>query len=173
MIQSDHHTQFITITCLNWLPVLQNDHHKQIIIEALKNRVAKQQVTVYAFVIMPNHMHIIWQLHDNVIREDFQRDFLKFIARSILHFLRMNSDPLVESLKVKAADRHYQVWERNSLRVDLYTEKIFLQKMTYIHNNPIQPKWKLADLPENYRFSSANFYETGIDEFLLLAHYRG
>lgn len=173
MILFDHHTQFITITCLNWLPLLQNDLHKQIIIESLKNRIQKEQVTVYAFVIMPNHIHLIWQLHDTVILKDFQRDFLKFTARSLLQFLRMNSDPLIESLKVKAADRHFQVWERNSLRIDLYAEKIFLQKLNYIHHNPIQEKWKLADIPENYRFSSAAFYETGVDEFTILTHHKG
>ena len=173
MIKFDHHAQFITITNLNWLPVLQNDYHKQIIIEALQNRIAREQVTIYAFVIMPNHMHIIWQLHDGIIRQDFQRDFLKFTARSILQFMRMNDDPMIELLKVKAPDRHFQVWERNSLSIDLYTEKVFLQKMYYIHNNPLQQKWKLADLPENYRFSSAKFYETGIDDLLLLTHYRG
>lgn len=85
----------------------------------------------------------------------------------------MNSDLLAESLKVKAADRHYQVWERNSLRIDLYTEKVFLQKMNYIHNNPVTSKWRFVDLPENYRFSSAKFYETWIDDFFLLTHYRG
>jgi REP element-mobilizing transposase RayT len=57
MIRFDHYTQFVTITNLNWLPILQNDYHKQIIIEALKHRVDKNHVRIYAFVIMPNHMH--------------------------------------------------------------------------------------------------------------------
>jgi putative transposase len=33
-------------------------------------------------------------------------------------------------------------------------------------------KWKLADFPENYKWSNAVFYETGIDEFGILADYR-
>jgi putative transposase len=173
MIRLDHHTQFTTITCLNWLPILQNDLHKQIIIEALKNRVDRRLVTVYAFVIMPNHMHIIWQLHDGIIREDFQRDLLKFTARSILSFMRMNTDPHYVLLNVTAADRKYQVWERNSLNIDIYSEKFFFQKFNYLHNNPVHPKWLLTSSSENYRFSSARFYETGIDEFGLLTHYRG
>jgi REP element-mobilizing transposase RayT len=173
MILFDHHTQFTTITNLNWLPILQNDYHKQIVLEALKTRVDRNQVTIYAFVIMPNHMHIIWQLHDGIIREDFQRDFLKFTARSILNFMRMNDDKMVDLLKVKAPDRRNQVWERNSLHISLYSEKIFLQKINYVHNNPVHPKWKLADLPENYKYSSARFYETGIDDFGWLTHFRG
>jgi len=165
MIHFTHFTQFITITNLNWLPILQNNYHKQIIIEGLSNRVTKKQVTIYGFVLMPNHMHLIWQLHDNIIKEHFQRDFLKFTARSILQFMRMHEDPLLESLKVSAPDGQYQVWERNSLSIDIYSEKILLQKLNYIHNNPVHPKWRLSDFPENYKYSSASFYETGISEF--------
>ena len=173
MILFDHYAQFITITNLNWLLILQNNHHKQIILEALKNRVTKGQVTIYAFVIMPNHMHIIWQVHDGIIREDFQRYFLRFTARSILQFMRMNEDPLRNLLKVTAPDRKYQVWERNSLSIVIYSEKVLIQKMNYLHNNPIQAKWNLADFPENYLYSSSRFYETGVDEFGWLTHFRG
>ena len=173
MIHFTHFTQFITITNLNWLPILQNNYHKQIIIEGLSNRVNKKQVTIYGFVLMPNHMHLIWQLHDNIIKEHFQRDFLKFTARSILQFMRMQEDPLLESLKVSAPDRQYQVWERNSLSIDIYSEKVLLQKLNYIHNNPVHPKWRLSDFPENYKYSSASFYETGISEFDWLSHFRG
>jgi REP element-mobilizing transposase RayT len=172
MIRYEHLPQFITITNLNWQRVLQIDFHKQIILEAIARRVVLEQVTVYGFVLMPNHLHFIWQLHDGINRVEFQRDFLKFTARSILNFMRMHDDPLLKMLEVKAADRNFQVWERNSLSVDLFTEKVFLQKLDYIHNNPVQPKWKLAILPEEYEWSSAAFYETGINRFPFLTHYR-
>ena len=118
-------------------------------------------------------MHFNWQLHEMVIRQYFQRDFLKFTARSILNFMRMIDDPLLRQLKVKAPDRKFQIWERNSLSTDIYSEKILLQKLNYIHANPVHPKWKLADLPENYQYSSARFYETGVDEFSILTQFRG
>ena len=173
MIRFGHHTQFITVTNLNWLPILQSDLHKQILIEALHYRVTSQQVSIYAFVIMPNHFHAIWQLHDGVDKVAFQRDLLKFTARSILKFMTMNDDPLMKQLKVKAADRQYQVWERNSLSIDLWSEKVFMQKFNYVHNNPVQSKWKLSATPEQYKYSSALFYETGADEFGFLEHYKG
>jgi putative transposase len=139
MYRFQHYAQFFTATNLNWLHILQNDYHKQILVEALKHRVDKNEVTIYAFVIMPNHFHAIWQIHDGIEREDFQRNFLKFTARSILKFMKMNDDKLLEQLNVKAADRNYQVWERNALSIDLFTEEIFLQKLNYIHNNSVQP----------------------------------
>ncbi len=171
MIRFGHHTQFITITNLNWLPVLQNDHHKEILIEALQHRVKLKQVSIYAFVIMPNHFHAIWQLNDGIDKAAFQRDLLKFTARSILKFMLMNDNPLLQKLKVKAADREYQVWERNSLSIDIYTQSFFIQKMEYIHNNPIQDKWKLAATSEGYIYSSASFYETGKNPFGIIEHY--
>jgi len=172
MYRFQHHAQFFTATNLNWLPVLQNDYHKQILLEAFKHRVQKNQLTIYAFVIMPNHFHTIWQIHNGIEREDFQDSLLKFTARSILKFMRMHDAALLEQLNVKAADRDYQVWERKSLSTDLFTEEVFLQKLNYIHNNPVQQKWKLAQLPEEYNFSSAKFYETGIDDFGFLTHYQ-
>ena len=38
------------------------------------------------------------------------------------------------------------------------TEKFTLQKLHYIHNNPCTDRWKLADKPVNYKYSSASFY---------------
>jgi putative transposase len=173
MVLFDHHTQFITATNLNWLPVLQNDYHKDILVEAFRRRVEAQQVSIYAFVIMPNHFHAIWQLHDGISMDVFQRDLLKFTARSILKFMKMNDDGLLPRLKVKDADREYQVWERNSLSIDLYSPAFFEQKFDYLHNNPVHPKWKLATFPEEYWYSSASFYITGKDEFGFLQHYDG
>jgi len=45
------------------------------------------------------------------------------------------------------------------------------QKLEYIHLNPLQEHWSLVDRPEYYKWSSAMFYEKGIDEFGFLTHY--
>ncbi len=82
----------------------------------------------------------------------------------------MNDDPLLVKLKVKA-DMRQQVWERNSLIVELFTKEIFIQKLNYIHNNSLQPKWQLSKTAEEYFYSSANFYETGVDDFGILTHF--
>jgi putative transposase len=38
---------------------------------------------------------------------------------------------------VDAADRQYQFWKRNPLSIDIWTEKVFIQKLNYTHNNPV------------------------------------
>ena len=68
-------------------------------------------------------------------------------------------------------DRIFQVWKRNSMSIDLIHEWFFKQKFEYLHNNPCQPHWQLATLSEDYKYSSASFYDTGEDRFGFLTHY--
>ncbi len=83
--------------------------------------------------------------------------------------LRNNNQPLLETLSVNAKDRKYQVWERNPLSVPVWTEAVLIQKLNYIHENPV--KAGLCKLPEEYVFSSAYFYETGEDNWGFMSHY--
>ena len=45
------------------------------------------------------------------------------------------------------------------------------QRLIYMHNNPLHERWNLAERPEHYFWSSARFYDTGVDEFGFLTHY--
>jgi putative transposase len=128
---------------------------------------------VYGFVIMPNHIHLIWQIQDGFKREMIQNRFLKFTAQQMKFRLIDTNDQRLSQFLVNAKDRQYQFWKRNSLSVDLWSPNVFMQKLDYIHSNPLQDKWQLVKYPEDYKYSSARFYETGMDEFGLLTHYNG
>jgi putative transposase len=54
---------------------------------------------------------------------------------------------------------------------ECWTKNFFRQKLNYIHFNPCQPHWNLVSSPEKYKWSSANFYETGVKEFKFLEHF--
>ena len=83
------------------------------------------------------------------------------------------NDKALEDYKVKASDREYQFWERKPLSIDLWSRHVFMQKLNYIHNNPVIAKWKLCQFPEQYKYSPFRFYETGENEFGFLSHYNG
>lgn len=168
---SEYHPQFFTATILEWKPLLKQDKYKAVIIESLRFLVAEKRVIVYAFVIMPNHLHLIWQIQAGHKRENVQRDFLKFTAQQIKLDLLANHPAVLPHFEVKSKDRAYQFWERNPLSIDLYNHKTFLQKLEYIHANPVQARWQLAPQAEAYHYSSARFYDTGIDDWGFLTHY--
>ena len=131
--------------------------------------VLKEWVEVNAFVIMSNHIHLIWQIQEGYERDAVQRNFLKFVSQTIQRDLQKNHPKVLERFYVGAKDRKYQFWERNPLSIDLWTKEVFIQKMEYIHNNPVTAG--LCIYPEDYKYSSAKFYESGKDEFGFLTHW--
>ena len=168
MILSKYYAEFITVTCLEWLPVLANDKHKEIITESLRFLVKEKRVTVYGFVLMSTHFHLIWQVMGDHKREDVQRDFLRFTAQQILKQMRNDNSLLLDQLVVNATDRKRQVWERNSLSIELRTQKVYDQKLDYIHYNPVLAG--LCNYPEEYYYSSAKFCELNEKVWDFLSH---
>ena len=165
--------QFFTVTILEWKPLLKEDKYKDIIVNSLKFLVENKRVAVYGFVIMPNYIHLIWQIAEEYRREHVQRDFLNYTAQMIKTDLEKNNKDLLEQFRVNAKDRMFQIWERNPLGIDIYSEKVMRQKLQYIHGNPLQEKWSLCGEAEEYRYSSAGFYEKGQSEWMFLTHYLG
>ena len=170
-MNTEYYPQFFTATILNWENLLQFDEYKLIILDSLKFLVKENRIKVYAYVIMPNHIHLIWQISDGFKKERVQQSFLKYTAQQIKFDLLQNRPEFLIKFQVNSSDRHFQFWERNPLSIDLYSPNFFEQKLNYVHNNPIQDKWKLAVYPEAYRWSSASFYEMGVDEFNFLSHH--
>ncbi|OIQ95979.1 hypothetical protein GALL_219760 [mine drainage metagenome] len=168
---TQYYAQFFTATILEWKPLLKEDKYKDIIIESLRFLVKEKRVVVYAFVIMSNHIHLLWQIQAGHTKENVQRDFLKFTGQMIKYDLQKNNTALLDSFLVKAKDRQYQFWERNALSIDLFTEAVLMQKIKYIHQNPV--KAGLCNLAETYKYSSAKFYETGKDDFGFTEHVQG
>ena len=161
--------QFYTATILNWQPLLNNNKYKDIIIESLQFCVKENKVKLYAFVIMSNHTHLVWQPLHPITKAKLQHHFMTFTAQKIKEDLKLTNPALLESFKVNAKDRAYQIWKRNPLSVDLFTPKVLQQKIGYIHTNPVKAGFCLY--PEGYHYSSAKFYKTGMDDFGMLANY--
>ena len=172
-INFEHHPCFFTATILDWKPLLKEDSYKDIIVNSLMFLKNEGSIIIYSFVIMPNHIHLIWQIQDGYKYSNIQMRLLKFTAQQMKFKLIDSGDNRLSRFRVNAKDREYQFWERNPLSVELWSPQVIEQKINYIHNNPLQEKWSLTDEPKNYKYSSARFYETGVDEFGLISHYQG
>ncbi|HWI93534.1 MAG TPA: hypothetical protein VNT20_19775 [Flavisolibacter sp.] len=165
MLQQEEHVQLFTATILESKHLLKQDKHKQIILDSLKFLVAQKRVKVYGFVIMINHIHIIQSEHK---RENVQRDFLKYTAQQIKSDLEKHHPQVLPSFLVNVKDRKYQMWERNPLSIHLWSRKVLWQKLLYMHQNLVRAG--VCQWPEQYQWSSAMFYQSGIDNFGWLTH---
>ncbi|HTN07942.1 REP-associated tyrosine transposase [Agriterribacter sp.] len=161
--------QFFTASIHNWLPLLHEDKYKNIIAGSLHFLVQYKRIELNAFVIMNNHIHLIWQPLPGHTLKSIQLSFMKFTAQQLKFAYTDDKNPLIEQCRVNKADREYQVWKRKPLSIELRSESVFVQKLEYIHYNPV--KAGLCNFPEEYYYSSALFYEKGIDHFNMLSHY--
>lgn len=114
---------------------------------------------IFAFVIMPNHIHLILRANEKNGRETAQGSFLKFTAHEFKKELRKHSPDKLADYSVKALNKAHEFWQRDSLAVHLYTKEVALQKLSYIHNNPLAKHWDLVSEPCDYKYSSASYYE--------------
>ena len=162
---------FWTDTIKDWKKLLEPDKYKKIIIETLKDLSDKNKIVVYGFVIMPNHLHLIWEMKNRNGKEMPHASFNKETAHLLMKDLKINHTAVLRHFKVNEKERKFRVWQRDPLAILMDTREKMEQKLDYIHLNPLHERWNLADTPENYFWSSASFYETGHDNFGFITHY--
>ena len=155
---------FITFTIIEWLNVLQDDSYKMILVNAIKFYQQKRGLIVYAYCIMPNHVHIIAQSNGEETLSEVLRDLKKYTSKEIAGKLESepdNASQLAIKIFVIAGKRlkritKYKVWQDGNHAIVLYSNKIIWQKLNYIHNNPVKAGIVLKE--EDYLFSSARNY---------------
>jgi REP element-mobilizing transposase RayT len=162
---------FYTVAILNWIPLLETDRFKQIVLDSLIHLVKTEKLIVFGFVIMPNHIHIILEAKAKNGKEMPHASFMKFTGHAFLEELRRTENPLLKKFKGDYNSRAHQFWQRNALPIMIYDRKILEQKLDYIHYNPMQEHWNLVEDPNDYHYSSCSFYEKEDKLFSWLTHY--
>ncbi len=150
---------FVTFTVVGWIDVFTREDYCRIIIESLEFCRKTKGLRIYAYVIMPSHIHAVLEAP---LLTDVIRDFKAHTARSILKAVESN---ITESrrewllhmfkyfAKYESQNETYQFWQKTSHPIALTDIKIFDQKVEYIHNNPLVAG--LVTEAEYWRYSSA------------------
>jgi putative transposase len=159
------HLYFVTATLVGWQPLFVQLEYARIVLDSLDWHRRNSRWNLYAYVVMPNHMHsIVKPCVDQTISSVLQ-SFGSFTAHSILARLRTDQrdDVLTffaQRREQDASERH-QIWQ--PMQAKNITSLPFLrEKLDYIHNNPVAKKWHLVDDRAEYIYSSACFYDRGI-----------
>ncbi len=75
---------FITITCVNWVDVFTRLNHKYTIVNSLKYCQKNKDLEVFAYCIMPSHLHLICSANKGKMLSDIIRDFKKYTAKQLI-----------------------------------------------------------------------------------------
>src|SRR5689334_23147734 len=92
--------QYFTATILQWKKLLEPDKYKDVIVDSLKFLVHDGRIRLYCFVIMINHIHLIWQMQPSNNQKSVQRDFLKYTAGRIKADLAKNHTAVLQHFLV-------------------------------------------------------------------------
>lgn len=149
---------FITCTTVRWTPVFSRPDLAQAILDSLRFLHQRQRLVVYSYVIMENHLHLV------ASAENLSKaigNFKSFTARTIVDRLRETPGSyLLEQLRMgklphKTGQTH-QLWQEGFHPQAILTEEMLLQKLEYIHNNPVKRGY--VDDPAHWRYSSYRNY---------------
>ena len=108
-------------------------------------------------------------------KEDYKlsailRDMKKHTGKQILKTIQESNESrkewllsvMLEAGKKNSKKQTYQLWRNDNHPIELYNPETTIQKLNYIHNNPVEAG--IAERPEEYIYSSAKNYagELGI-----------
>ena len=172
-------TYFITFTCIKWISLFEITHTYDMVYKwftVLKN---EYNADVVSYVIMPNHLHVILHFHN----EGFNLNTIiangkRFIAYEIINRLEEKGNTeLLHHLESLVTQRERKKGQLHKVFKDSFdakaiiTQRFLLQKINYIHNNPVSGKWMLAKDFVEYEHSSASFYEIQVARHHRPMHY--
>jgi len=155
----------MTCTILYWLPIFTNKDSVQIIIDSLTHLQKSDNLIIFSYVILENHLHLVAQSDD--IAKTMQK-FKSYTAYELLELLQKNNaQTLLQQLsfhkKAHRTESTYQIWEEGFHPKLIQSDSMMKEKIEYIHHNPVKRGY--IEEAEHWRYSSAKDY-AGIDGIL-------
>jgi len=154
---------FLTFTIEGWIDIFTRKQYRDLILDSFNYCRRNKQLRIGAYVIMSNHIHVIWQAgKDNL--SDIIRDFKTFTSKAITSAIKNEAesrrDWFLHMFRYYAGNTNandtFKVWTNNNHPEEIYSQEFMLTKLFYIHNNPVRAG--LVAEPAHYLYSSAKDY---------------
>lgn len=164
---------FITFAVVEWVDVFTRKAYRDIVIDSLRHCQEQKGLLLHGWVIMSNHVHLLASAKENNL-SDILRDFKKFTSKQIIAAIQANEHESRKDWMLKIFEQQgeansrnstYQFWRQENHPKECYSPAFTVQKLNYIHNNPVESG--LVERPEHYIYSSAKAYHSGNENALL------
>jgi len=147
---------FVTSTVVDWLPVFTSPACCDILAQSLDYCRREKGLRLYVWVIMENHFHAVVQSAE---LPRVMEDLKKFTAGKLLAQIKAEHRTWLLDLLAGGKAAHktrstYQLWQEGYHPQAIYSDETMLQKITYVHLNPVRRGWVAS--PEHWRYSSAH-----------------
>ncbi|NDV46512.1 transposase [Paludibacter sp. 221] len=154
---------FVTFQIVRWIDIFTRRIYRDIVVESLCFCQQQKGLEIYAFVIMSNHIHLVIRSSKGDLSTTI-KEFKSFTAKQILKAIDTEPESrrdwmlnLFEfSAKQHKRNEKHQVWTHENHAEIIYEDKFLLQKVNYIHENPVRAG--IVEKAEDYLYSSARNY---------------
>ena len=153
VISRDSPCYLLTSVAKDRLPVFRTDEVKNISAKALDEARVSGKFALYAYVIMPDHLHVITDSSRS------SADTLRFVngimSHRVIAYLKERAyESSLQKLRQETKQRQYRhsLWDHHPNVRLLMTENMLLERVRYVHENPVRAGW--VERAEDYRYSS-------------------
>jgi putative transposase len=150
----------LTFSCYRRMPLLTNDDWRRRFSKSLDEALAKTAMQLVAFVIMPEHLHLIV---DPLAEEPRLAELLATIKQPFSHkvkeILRVNGSPLLERLTIQERPdkMSFRFWQEGpGYDRNLQKPGTILAAIDYLHMNPVRRGLVVRAI--DWKWSSARWY---------------
>ncbi len=164
-IRDQQKLYFLTFAVVRWVDDFTRREYKDIFLESLRYCQQKKGLELYAYCIMPNHVHLIAGVSEGGNLSAVMRDLKKYTSTQIVQAISNNVQEsrrewmlwlFRDQGQANPNNNKNQFWQQESHPVELSTNAILDQKLEYIHQNPVRAG--ICYAPEDYIYSSAGQY---------------
>jgi putative transposase len=136
--QVERDLHFVTFSCYHRLAYLKSAASRDLFEDTLQKTSSRYNFRVIGYVVMPEHVHLL-------------------LSEPAIDLLSAGLQGLKLSVVRRAKERPF--WQRRYYDFNVFTEAKRIEKLGYMHWNPV--KRGLVDRPEDWRWSSCRYYQTG------------
>jgi putative transposase len=155
------HAHFLTFSCFHRRPYLARDRTRQWLIESITHAVQHRHFDLWAYVIMPEHVHlVIFPRDDDYSISLILKSIKQPVALKAVNFVRREAPQFASQMEDRQPNGEVSLrfWQRGGgYDRNLYSAEEVWEKIEYVHRNPVRRG--LAGCPSEYRWSSAADYE--------------
>lgn len=154
------HAHFFTFSCWKRLQLLSRDRSRLWFIRSLNKALKQHDFGCWAYIIMPEHVHLVVIPHRHAYStSDFLSSLKLGVTRAAVKYLKLHHPAFLKKLlDVQPSGRQcYRFWQPGGgFDLNLWTDARIWEKINYCHENPLRRK--LVVLPEEWDWSSYRDY---------------
>lgn len=158
---------FVSFATVHWIDVFVRPEYSEILLESLRYCQKEKGLEIYAWCIMPSHVHLIIGTTGKPM-QGILRDFKSHTSHSLREAITNHPTEsrkewilwmMERAGKKNGNNNDWQFWQQHNHPIELSSNEMMDQRLSYLHMNPVVAGF--VSQAAHWKYSSAIDYTTG------------